>query len=63
VADGLADREVFGDDVGLTDFVGRGLPTVGLGDLDGCFTTTLEGVGLECGLAVLWDGLTLGEFS
>ncbi len=69
-ADGLADCEVVGDDVGLiTDFVGLGLPTVGLGGLGGCTTTTLEGVGvglkcgLGCGLTVRADGLTLGEFS
>ena len=55
-ADGLADCEVFGDDVGLTDFVGLGLPTVGLGGSCGCTTTTLEGVGLGRGLTVLGDG-------
>ena len=48
--------------VGLTDFVGCGLPTVGLGDVCGCTTTLEEGVGRECGLAVLRDGLALGEF-
>jgi hypothetical protein len=40
-----------------------GLLTVGLGDVCGCTTTTLEGVGLEGGLTVLRDGVTLGEFS
>jgi len=40
-----------------------GLPAVGLGDLVGCTTTTLEGDGLECGLAVREDGLAVGEFS
>ena len=40
-----------------------GLLTVGLGNLCGCTTTTLEGVGLEGGLTVLRDGVTLGEFS
>ncbi len=34
-----------------------------LGELLGCTTTTLEGVGLESGLTVLGDGRTLGEFS
>ena len=43
--------------------VGLGLPAVRLGELFGCTTTTLEGVGLGSGLTVLGDGLTLGEFS
>ena len=59
-ADGLADREVFGDDVGLTDLVGLGLP-VGLGDTDGCSLTRVGlGVGLGCGL-VWCEGVALGE--
>ncbi len=62
-ADGLADCEVFGDDVGLTDFVGLGLPAEELGDVFGCTTTTLEGDGLECRPAALEDGLVFGEFS
>ena len=33
-----------------------------LGELLGCTTTTLEGVGLESGLTVVGDGLTLGVF-
>jgi hypothetical protein len=51
-ADGLADGEVFGDDVGLTDLVGFTL-RAGLRDVGGWYlTATLgEGVGLACGLA------------
>jgi hypothetical protein len=60
--DGLVDGEVFGDDVGLTDLVGFGLP-VGLGNVDCCVMTTIGlGVGLGSGL-VLCEGVTLGELS
>jgi hypothetical protein len=49
-ADGLTVGDVFGDGVGLTDFVGCGLPA-GLGDVVGGCTTRLGcGVGLGCGL-------------